>query len=373
MPSLGPDMDAGTLVEWRIKPGDAVKRGDVVALVETDKGIIDLEIFNDGTVEKLLTPKGARVPVGTALALMTGDAPVAPAAPTTAPELSSTAAVPATPPIMHPSAHHKSKVSPAARARAHALGIDPATLTGSGPAGVVTLADVEKAGQSRAPVSHPPDMRQVIAKAMSKSKREIPHYYLSLTCNFTAARAWLDRHNASMGIQERVLPAALLIKAVALSARALPDFNGYYGDDYVAAPNVNVGVAIAMRGGRLVAPAIMDTDKKSLAVVMAELRDLSNRVRAGHMRSTELTQATITVTSLAEDGPDVIVPIIHTPQVAMVGFGSIAERPWVVDGAVKPAVTVNVTLAADHRVTDGRIGSRFLSHVRDALQDPEKL
>ena len=128
-----------------------------------------------------------------------------------------------------------------------------------------------------------------------------------------------------------------------------------------------------MRGGRLVAPALLSADERSLPVLMRELRDLTQRVRSGHMRGSELSQPTITITSLAEDGPDTIVPAIYPPQVAMVGIGAIAVRPWVIDDVVRAVPIVNITLAADHRVTDGRGGARFLAHIRDALQAPEQL
>jgi pyruvate dehydrogenase E2 component (dihydrolipoamide acetyltransferase) len=154
----------------------------------------------------------------------------------------------------------------------------------------------------------------------------------------------------------------------------MPDFNGFYRDEeFTPAPNVHAGMAVAMRGGRLAAPAILDADQKALPVLMRELRDLAGRVRAGRMRGSELALPTITVTSLAEEGVDLIVPAIYPPQVAIVGFGAIVERPWIVDGAVRPAPVVTVTLAADHRVTDGRAGARFLGLIRDALQSPEHL
>jgi pyruvate dehydrogenase E2 component (dihydrolipoamide acetyltransferase) len=209
---------------------------------------------------------------------------------------------------------------------------------------------------------------------MSRSKREIPHYYLSTTCSFANARAWLDRHNATAKIEQRMVPSALMLKAVALTARALPDFNGFYKDDvFEPAADVHVGMAIAMRGGRLVAPALLHADRKSLEAVMSELRDLTTRVRSGHMRATELSMPTITVTSLGEEGIDAVIPAIYPPQVAIVGIGSIVERPWVVDGVVKPAPVVTLSLAADHRVTDGRAGARFLGQLANLLQTPERL
>jgi pyruvate dehydrogenase E2 component (dihydrolipoamide acetyltransferase) len=380
MPSLGPDMESGTLVEWRIKPGDTVQRGDIVALVETDKGIIDVEIFSSGTVEKLLVSTGAHVPVGTVLAQLTGEPSTAEVAATPAQVIPQPAAPAAEPAVIveRQPAAQRQKISPAARARARQLGIDIATLSGSGAGGAITLEDVAKQAATAQPapaaVEQPHDMRQAIAKAMSRSKREIPHYYLSLTCSFLAARTFIERHNSTASIEQRLLPSALLLRSVALAARALPDFNGFYKEGaFIAAQEVHVGMAIAMRGGRLVAPAILDADRKTLPIVMNELRDLTTRVRAGHMRATELAASTITVTSLAEEGVDLVVPAIYPPQVAIVGFGSILERPWVVDNAVQPMPVLTITVAADHRVTDGRAGARFLAHIRDALQAPEKL
>lgn len=375
MPSLGPDMESGTLVEWRVKPGDIVRRGDVVALVETDKGVIDVEIFSSGVIESLLAPPGARVPVGTVLARLAGEpqessAPAPPAA-----------VAAAAPPVaaLAPGAGER-RISPAARARARALRIDPASVAGTGPGGVVTLADVLKqasaggAAPAAPDAAQPHDMRRVIAKAMSRSKREIPHYYLSLTCSFLKARTWIDQYNAGVGVEQRLLPAALLVKAVALAARAAPDFNGFYKNDaFSPADEVNVGVAIAMRGGRLVAPAILETDRKALAAVMSELRDLTARVRAGRMRGSELARPTITLTSLGEDEVDLVIPVIYPPQVAIVGCGAIVARPWIVEGRVAPAPLVSLCVAADHRVTDGRTGARFLAHIRDLLQTPEAL
>jgi pyruvate dehydrogenase E2 component (dihydrolipoamide acetyltransferase) len=382
MPSLGPDMEAGTLVAWKVQPGEAVKRGDIVALVETDKGIIDVEIFADGTIEKLLVEPGTHVPVGTVLAQLSGGAApaVTPAAPAVSAAVEPTVVAAAIAPAAVQAPVSRQKISPAARARAHALGLDLAALSGTGPGGVITLDDVAKAERAGANKPKPPaddqapDMRRVIAKAMSRAKREIPHYYLSVQCCFSSAQKWLDQHNSTVAIEQRLLPSALLLKAVALAARAMPEFNGFYKDDeFQPAANVHAGMAIAMRGGRLVAPAILDADSKPLPVIMSELRDLTIRVRSGHMRATELAMSTITITSLAEEGVDLLVPVIYPPQVAIVGCGSIVERPWVLGGAVQPAPVMTITLAADHRVTDGRSGARFLRHVHDSLQSPEKL
>jgi pyruvate dehydrogenase E2 component (dihydrolipoamide acetyltransferase) len=362
MPSLGADMEAGTLTEWRVGPGSAIRRGEVVALVETAKGIIDIESFEDGSVEQLLVKVGERVPVGTPLALLAGDAIAATtvsAAPAPTPEVPATSTPAAT--------SARRRASPAARARAAALGIDLSSIRGSGPDGAITLADVEPAQRAR------PDMRSAIGAALGRSKREIPHYYLQHSVDFGPARVWLEDYNAIRAVPERLLPAALLIRAVAVAAARRPGFSGFYREArFEASASVHVGVAIAIRGGGLVAPAILDADRKPIAQVMSELQQLVTRVRTGHMRSGELSSGTITVTILGEEGIESLLPIIYPPQVAIVGFGSVLERPWVVAGQVTARPVMRISLAADHRVTDGRQGAQFLSLVGDLLARPEQ-
>jgi pyruvate dehydrogenase E2 component (dihydrolipoamide acetyltransferase) len=381
MPSLGADMQAGTLVEWRIQKGSRVRRGDVVALVDTEKGIIDIESFEDGVVETLSVQPGVRVPVGTTLALFEGE----PAAPTTAPPLAPApvaAAAPVLPSAAVPKAvpERTRRVSPAARTRAASLGIDLALIRGTGPEGVVTLADVERAGTTTgAPMPTPAatgraGIRGAIAASMGRGKREIPHYYLQLAMDFHAAASWLEEFNRSRPVPERLLPAVLLIKATARAAAEKSGFNGFYGAaGFEPSASVHVGMAIALRGGGLVAPAILDADRKPLPTIMRELQDLVGRVRSGHMRSSEIGTATLTITSLGDEGVDLLYPIIYPPQVAIVGFGSVLERPWVVDGRIEVRRVLNLTLAADHRVTDGRQGAQFLARVRDWLARPADL
>ncbi|MBS0578523.1 MAG: 2-oxo acid dehydrogenase subunit E2 [Proteobacteria bacterium] len=402
MPSLGADMEAGTLVEWRVVPGARVRRGDVVALVETEKGIIDIESYEDGIVERLTVAPGARVPVGTPLALFQGEA-AAPAPEMPRPAATAAAASSGTVPAAHgiavpglgsprdagktvaraaPSAQ-RLRASPAARVRAAALGVDLGRIQGSGPQGVVTLQDVERIGgrepAPRVATPEPPGgaragMRNAIAAAMGRSKREIPHYYLQLAMDMQPAVNWLTAFNQERPVPERLLIAVLLIKAAALAAAEKPGFSGYFRPaGFEPAAQVHMGVAIAVRGGGLVAPAIFEADRKSLATIMHELQDLVGRVRAGHMRSSEISSATLTVTSLGEEGVDVLYPVIYPPQVAIVGFGSVLERPWAVNGRLEARPVLNITLAADHRVTDGRQGAQFLARIRDHLARPGEL
>ena len=381
LPSLGADMDEGTLLEWRIKPGDAVRRGQVIAVVDTAKAAVEVECWQDAEVFELLIEPGAKVPVGTPIAslLQAGESaetahrqvPREPLVEPVAPALGrrDEAVAPASRP----------RVSPAARKRAGELGLDPAALTGSGPHGVVTLEDVEAASRAPAPTERGPidrqaAMRQAIAAAMSRSKREIPHYYLSETIALGPLMAWLQARNAGSTPEQRLLPGVLLLKAVALALREYPQLNGFWREGaFQPAADIHLGVAIALRQGGLIAPALHAVASKPLEQLMSELADLVQRARSGSLRSSELSDASLTVTQLGDQGVDAVFGVIYPPQVALVGFGSIAERPWVENGRICVMPCVVASLAADHRVSDGHYGARFLGEVRRLLQQPDSL
>jgi pyruvate dehydrogenase E2 component (dihydrolipoamide acetyltransferase) len=274
------------------------------------------------------------------------------------------------------------RVSPAARRLAQERGIDLATVAGSGPAGAVVRADIERSlgavaalTEKKRPVGLDLDaMRAAIAAAMARSKREIPHYYLEHRVDVTACEQWLTRTNATRPPDERLLMGALMLKSVALAARRFPAFNGFYRDGkYEPASAVHVGMAIAIRGGGLAAPALHDADRLALDELMVRMRDLVQRMRAGRIRSSEIADATITVSSLGERGVEALYGIIYPPQVAIVGFGKIVARPWLVDGAIGPRSIVAITLAADHRVSDGHAGALLLAEIGGQLQEPDKL
>jgi pyruvate dehydrogenase E2 component (dihydrolipoamide acetyltransferase) len=217
-------------------------------------------------------------------------------------------------------------------------------------------------------------MRRAIAAAMSRSKREIPHFYLGQTIHMSNAIAWLAQENLRRPVPERLLHGVLLVKAVALALRDVPELNAVWeGDQVVQRDDVNVGVAIALRGGGLVAPAIHDTDRLSLDELMHAFRDLVSRARSWSLRSSEMTDPTITVTSLGERGVETVFGVIFPPQVAIVGFGALVERPWISEGQVLLCPVVNASLSADHRVTDGHRASELLAAVDRYLQEPENL
>lgn len=379
MPSLGADMEAGKLVEWLKHPGDAVKRGDIVAVVETQKGAIEVEVFEEGRIDRLLVAEGATVPVGTPLALIAGEGKPETAPPPPPPVIRGEAPAAAPKPSVTPPPPHRGGVraSPAARILAAEKGIDLATLHGSGPDGAIVIADVERAA---APTAKKPagldltEMRKAIAAAMARSKREIPHYYLGHEIDLSAATEFVRRANAERTPDKRLLIAALLIKAVAHGLVEYPKFNGFHAaDGFIPGGGIHIGVAIAIRGGGLIAPAIRDADRKTVDGLMDAMRDLTARVRAGRLRSSEMTDSTITVSSLGERGVATMFGVIYPPQVALIGFGTPTDRPWCADGAVAVRRAVTATLAADHRVTDGHQGALFLSSINRRLQEPENL
>lgn len=368
MPSLGADMEAGTLVQWLKHVGDTVKRGDIIAVVETNKGAIEVEVFEDGPIAELLVEQGAKVPVGTPLAIV-GDKEQEIAR--------QTVAGPATPlpqqlpPVrveVPPAPTHAA--SPAARRRAAELGIALSDVKGTGPAGAVTLSDVEAAQQS----SWADRMRMAIAAAMSRSKREIPHYYLSHVIDAASASSAVEQFNESQDPEGRILLNTLLIKSVALALHDFPEFNGFYGPEGFQQSNaVHVGFAVSIRGVGLAAPAIHDVDKLSAADLMTQMRELVARVRRGTFRSSELADATVTVSSLGDRGVEMLLPIIYPPQVAIVGFGTLMKKPWPIGDEIALRPLVTATLAADHRASDGHRGALLLRRIDQLLQNPEGL
>lgn len=372
-------MDAAEVVEWHFKPGDRVKRGDIIVSVETDKGILDVEIFESGVLEEIMVRDG-RVTVGTVLARVRSDTEATgPAAPSAASETPKTPvpaaavalapAAPAPPPAGAPD--HRVHVSPAARRRASELGLQIDRLQGSGPHGVVTLEDVERAAAK----PKAPSMRGAIAAAMTRSKREIPHYYLGTTIDLKRASDWLAARNLERPVTERLVMAVLLIKAVALALRQAPEFNGWHVDGaFRPGSGIHVGVAVSLRQGGLVAPALHDTDRLDLDALMRSFLDLVTRARSGRLRATEMADGTITVTSLGDRGVETLFPVIYPPQVAIIGFGTVGKRAVVTaDDAIAVHPCVEATLAADHRVSDGHRGGLFLAAVREHLQQPETL
>jgi pyruvate dehydrogenase E2 component (dihydrolipoamide acetyltransferase) len=384
MPSLGADMDAGTLVEWLKQPGDPLKRGDIIAVVETQKGAIEIEVFNDGVLAEQLTVIGQKVPVGHLLATIRGkDEPDIAAAraralpPAPAEMIKPVVPTPSvTRPQLEP-APGRMRATPYARKRAKELGIDLAVVA-AGEDGIIGAREVESGKPATAPRKECGidlgEMRKAIAAAMARSAREIPHYYVSSTIDVSPLMAWLEIENAARAPQQRLLYLAPILKAVALALRKTPELSGTYDNGaFSPAQRVNIGVGIALRGGGLISPAICDVDTLDLNALMARLSDLVARVRAGRLRSSELMEGTITLSNLGERTADTLMPLIYPPQVAIIGCGQIAARPWVSEGTVVARNVMTVTVAGDHRVSDGRRAAQLIAVLDELLKRPERL
>ena len=457
MPSLGADMDEGTVLEWLVKPGDEVRKGDIVAVVDTAKAAVEVECFESGVFGSILVEPGTTVPVGTPLAMITPAGAAAPAAAAPKPAAGPPAPVPAAPPAPSPSppkvpatppvrhlakqldvdistlhgtgpdgtvthadveavaaAMRRPRVSPFARRLAAELGIDLTDVSGTGSGGAIRADDVRRAaskakaapGEANRPAAPPaavipqpsaspeaevqaqPEaeaeakraaerqaaMRRAIGNLMARSKREIPHYYLSTTIDLEPMTQWLCSRNRELPVPSRIVPAALLLKAAALAAREVPQLNGFWRDEhFIPAGHVHLGVAISLRGAGMVAPAIHDADTLSVADLMARLRDLVARARAGRLRGSEMTDPTITVTNLGDRGVEAVFGVIYPPQVALAGFGKVTSAPYAAGGLLGVRSQVTATLAADHRASDGYTGARYLEAVTRLLQKPEEL
>jgi pyruvate dehydrogenase E2 component (dihydrolipoamide acetyltransferase) len=436
MPSLGADMDAGTIVEWRVRPGDEVHRGDIVAVVDTDKADIDAEVFEDGVIGELLVGEGEKVPVGTVLATIVASAHEQPApvpAPPPAPEPATAAAPEPVRAAALPVHHHKVvTTSPLVRHLAERVGVEPAAVRGTGPGGTVTRTDVENAahreqqprqrvsprarrlaletgidlagvrgsgpdgavigadiaGASEArpamPRAEPAEqparrdrvqtMRARTATLMERANREIPHYWVTRDLDLSRASAWLVTRNAARPPAERIVPAALLLVATARAAAAHPNFNGRWtAERFDPAGTVDLGLVVTLRGGGLIVPVIQGAETLTASALMARMHDLVTRARSGHLRSSDVADPSITVSNLGDQGGDAVLGVIYPPQVALIGFGRVRERPWAENGmlGVRPIVTASV--AGDHRVSEGHEASTFLTTVAAGLDDPSTL
>jgi pyruvate dehydrogenase E2 component (dihydrolipoamide acetyltransferase) len=383
MPSLGADMEKGTILEWRVAPGDAVHRGDVVAVVDTDKSDIEIETFETGTIGALLVPVGEEVPVGAVIATIVapGAEPPAPAPVTPAPA----PVAPAPPAPPRPARRRpatapggaRPPVSPRARRLADELHVDLTTITAEAGGRPVTGDDIRRRRDQRPRVAaheRPRAAADAVGRLMERSKREIPHFYVSEDVDVTAALEWMEHRNASAPIAERLVPAALLLRAVVVALRDVPELNGHVVDGVpaVIAP-VHLAVAVSQRDGGLIAPVIRDASALELGELMAAMRDLVGRVRSGSLRSSDVTDATITVTNLGDQGCDAVFGVIVPPQIAIVGLGRVVERPWAVDGMLTVRKVVTATLSADHRASHGHRGGHFLRALAHALENPEVL
>lgn len=367
MPSLGADMEDGTLVEWRVKPGDTVKRGDIIAEVDTQKGLIEIEVFDEGTIDQLMIKEGEKVPVGTVMATIIPVGEKVSAKKESIPAKEETVitqkakADAKREPIKQPvkedltESHDRIKISPFAKKLAEEKGVDFSTIKGSGREGSIVIQDIELAVEMKvetlAEVTEDKKeiaaqgLRAAIASAMSRSNSEIPHFYLETRIDMSKALDWLKETNKQRELKDRLLPVVLFIKATAKAVNEVPEVNAYWENGLQLKDTINIGFAVSLRQGGVVIPAIPEADQKSPTELMALLKDLIPRARALKLRSSELSESTITITSIGEGNADKVFGVIYPPQVAVIGFGSIVEESWAENDAISARPVVHVTLS----------------------------
>jgi pyruvate dehydrogenase E2 component (dihydrolipoamide acetyltransferase) len=400
MPQMGADMEEGTVVRWLKREGDAVERGEIIAEIETDKANVEIEAFDGGIFRKILVPEGTTVPVGQVIAVIASpeedisryEAEEAEAVAATAGEAAPTrrrpepapAPAPAEPTPIRPGG--RLRASPVARRVAEDKGVDLARVQGTGPEGRILRRDVEaflarlaatpaaEAKPAAAGVTVATSrMRQTIARRMSQSKREAPHYYVTMDIDMTEAERLRRQVNEDPGFEAHVSVNDVIVKAVALALARHPIFNAWFVDGEVRQQaSLNIGIAIALEGG-LIAPALLDCGRKSLLDIAAESRSLAERARSGVLKAEEYTGATFTVTNLGMYEVETLIGIISPPQTAILGVGAVQSVPVVRDGEVVVREMMKVALSADHRVTDGAQGATFLKELKDLLQSPFRL
>jgi pyruvate dehydrogenase E2 component (dihydrolipoamide acetyltransferase) len=422
MPKLGFDMAEGTLVRWVVSEGQEVTKGSVLVEVETDKATVEVESAHSGTVLAHLVPEGEVVPVNTPIAVIgtagevvdfaaMGLAQNKPGAPkTTATKVQSLPAVvqqvepQAVPTVSEPGLPDGVKASPLARRMAADLGIDLRTLRGSGPGGRIVRSDVEAAhampvaeqipAKAISPVSAEPvgvptiqiaprtatrvplsRLRQAIARRMSESKQQLPHFYVTQEYRMEALLALRKQVNALLPEAEKVSVNDFLIKAAALALQSYPNLNASLDpsrNEIIQHGSVHMGIAVAVEGG-LLTVVVRDADLKPLRQIAAEVKTLVARAREGKVRPEDIEGSTFSLSNLGMYDVENFVAIINPPEAAILAIGSAREVPIVENGQIKPGVTMKATISVDHRVSDGAEAARFMQHLRQYLEEPLRL
>ncbi|HLF58812.1 MAG TPA: pyruvate dehydrogenase complex dihydrolipoamide acetyltransferase [Alphaproteobacteria bacterium] len=415
MPAMSPTMTEGNVAKWLKKEGDRVKAGDVLAEIETDKATMELEAADDGRLAKILVPQGI-APVNAPIGVLLGDgedeaalekflseiggapkpAVRQPPEPPPAPRETKPKPQPVKPRSVPPSpvaAGGRLFASPLAKRIAKQTGLDLSTVRGSGPRGRVVKADVaggapgapapllraKAAPAGAAPFVEIPltMMRKAIARRMSESKREAPHFYLTVDCEVDALLAGRADVNAVLAKEAapgeepiKISVNDIVIRAVALALEKVPEANvAYFGERLRQYSRVDVAVAIAVPGG-LITPIVFDAASKGLAAIAREMRDLSARATAGQLAPAEYEGGTFTISNLGMYGIKEFSAVINPPQACLLAVGEATPRAVVRDGAVVPAAVMTCTLSIDHRAVDGVIGARWLAEFKRLIEHP---
>ncbi len=416
MPTMGADMTEGTVVKWLKAEGDEVARGDILAEIETDKTVVEMEAYGNGLLRRIVIGEGVKVPVGELIAYIAdaadalpettapaavrtdgasagaaaaGGSTPAPAITTPPPVGAGLAAPPGAAPA--PVAAGRVKASPLARKIATERGIDLAQMTGTGPGGRITRADVEgfvppPPAPSEAPAAAPAapaagdvplsSMRQAIARVTLRSKTEQPHYYINMSIDMTEAMRLRQGLNEEIGeAGPRISVNDMIVRASVKALQRYPKFNSTFaGDSLQVHADINMGIAIALEAG-LIVPAILRTQDMSLGEIAEATRSLAGRVRGegGALSAEESTGATFSISNMGMFGVDSFTAIIVPPQAAILAVGTVTKTPVVRDGEIVVRDMMGATLSADHRVSDGAEGGVFLGEVRRLLENPVSL
>ena len=385
MPQMGFDMEEGTVIRWLKAEGDQVDRGEPIVEVETDKATVEVESFASGLLRRIVVTEGVTVPVGQVIGIIASADEDIPAVDTPAPSPTAVAepaavrpepSTPAPPPAEGRAG--RPLVSPLAKRIAEEKGVDLSTVSGTGPKGRITKEDVLAAAQDApgpAPaadgaVTELSRMGQTIARRMTQSKQEVPHFYVTASIDMTRAMALRDELNELWAGEARLTVNDLIIKASALAVARFPAFNSHYADGKIRhSSSINIGVAIALEDG-LIAPAILDCGGKSLKEISAASRDLSARARNGVLKPQEYTEATIAISNLGMFQVDSFIAIINPGQSASIAVGSVTSQPVVRDGQIRTAEIMQCTISADHRVVNGADAARFVNEIKTCLERP---
>ena len=403
MPALSPTMTEGTLAKWLKAEGDSIEAGEPIAEIETDKATMEVEAVDDGVLGRIVVGDGAEnVAVNTVIGVMLAEgedasaleveapAPAAPAAPTPSQEPAPVTTAPraaAAPPPPAARDGQRIKASPLARKMAAQAGIDLGTLTGSGPKGRIVKADIEAAvggataaaAAPAAPATAPPEggytevplsnMRKTIARRLTESKQTIPHYYLSVDCELDRLLGLRKELNArDEGFKLSVND--FVVRAVALALRKVPEANaGWSETALLQYDTVDVSVAVAIPDG-LITPIVRDADRKGLATISAEVKDLAARARDRKLAPHEYQGGSFSVSNLGMFGIREFAAVINPPQSGILAVGAGEKRAVVKDDALAVATVMTCTLSADHRVIDGAIGARLLAAFKAYVEEP---
>ncbi|WP_396917442.1 dihydrolipoamide acetyltransferase family protein [Mycolicibacterium sp.] len=387
MPRLSDTMEDGVIIAWHKNIGDRVEPGEVLAEIETDKAIMELEAYDAGILEHMLAGEGDRVPIGVPIAIIgdgSGTSAVPQAAPAAAPNPAPAAPTPA--PAAPAVRSDRPKASPLARKVAEANGVDLATVTGSGPGGRIIRKDVEHLPPAESPAGPTPvegdfdavpltTLQRVAAKRLTESKQNAPHFYLTAAVDVTDLLGFRKTVNDSLeaGGGPKVSVNDFIVRAVASALRGNPGVNvSFGGDTLLRHHGVHIGVAVAVDAG-LVVPVVRDADRKSVSQIACETKEMAGRARIGKLRADEMTGGTFTISNLGMYGIEQFAAVINPPEAAILAVGAATDELRLVDGEVAARKILRLTLSADHRAIDGATGAVFLRDLTALLEHPLRI